>query len=64
MEYEVKAKLVALEGVSKKTNKPYRLVKLVVDTELFGNVEIMLDTHHDRSGIVLDMLARACERKE
>lgn len=63
MEYNLNCKLVALEGESKKTGKPYRLLKLVVDTEFYGPVEILLDTRHDRAGIVLDMLSRECEHK-
>lgn len=54
---DLNAKLMVAEGTSK-AGKKYRLTKLVVDTELYGEVEILLDTRHDRAGIVLDMLAK------
>lgn len=52
------ANLVRIEGVSKKTNKPYKMYKLTIDTEEFGEVDIVLDTRTDRAGIVLAMLDR------
>lgn len=51
------AHLVRVEGVSKKTGKPFSMLKLRVESG-FGDVDIMLDTVRDRSGIVLDMVAR------
>lgn len=52
------ANLVRIEGVSKKTNKPYKMYKLTIDTEEFGEVDITLDTRTNRAGIVLAMLDR------
>ena len=54
---DLNTKLVIAEGTSK-AGKAYKLTKLVVNTELYGEVEIILDTRHDRAGIILDMLAR------
>lgn len=54
---DLNARLVVTEGTSK-AGKRYKLTKLMVNTELYGDVEILLDTHHDRAGIILDMLAR------
>lgn len=54
---DLNAKLVIAEGTSK-AGKTYKLTKLVVNTELYGEVEILLDTRHDRAGIILDMLAK------
>lgn len=64
MEYEMMATLKVKEGVSTKTNKPYRMTMLVVHTEEYGDVEILLNTRTDRAGIVLDMVARNHEKNE
>lgn len=55
---DLNAKLVVVEGTSAKSGKQYRMTKLKIETELYGEVEIVLDTRHDRAGIVLDMIAR------
>lgn len=55
--------VVKKEGVSAKTNKPYKMYVLVVETEQFGDVEIVLDTRTSRAGIVLSLLEDN-ERKE
>lgn len=55
---EFTCELVVREGVSKRTDKPYRMLILRVDADDCGPVEIMLDTFRDRAGIVLDMLSR------
>lgn len=52
----VNAEIVRREGVSKKTNKLYTMTFLCVHTELYGDVEILLDTRKDRAGIILDLL--------
>lgn len=49
--------LVVKEGIGKKSGKPYRMTILRVLTD-FGVVDVVLDTIRDRSGIVLDMVAR------
>lgn len=49
--------VVKKEGVSAKTGKPYKMYVLVVETEQFGDVEIVLDTRASRAGIVLSLLA-------
>lgn len=54
---DLNARLVVAEGTSK-NGKEYRLTKVIINTELYGEVEILLDTRHDRAGIILDMLAR------
>jgi hypothetical protein len=46
------------KGVSKKTNKEYRMTVLVISTEEFGDLEVVLDTRNDRAGILLDTIAR------
>lgn len=51
------ARLVRVEGVSKRTGKPYSMLKLRVYTD-FGKVDFVLDTARDRNGIILDMVAR------
>lgn len=50
--------LKEVRGVSKKTGKPYTMKKIVVHTEMYGDVEILLDTRADRAGIVLDMIRK------
>lgn len=50
--------LVVKKGVSKKTNKAYRMTTLVINTTEFGDLEIVLDTRNDRTGILLDTIAR------
>lgn len=54
---ELPCELIVREGVSKKTNKPYRMTILRVYTE-YGEYDVVLDTRTDRAGIVLDMIAR------
>lgn len=49
--------LVVREGIGKNSGKPYRMTILRVLTD-FGVVDVVLDTIRDRSGIVLDMVAR------
>lgn len=46
------------EGISKKTGKEYRMLILSVHTKEFGDLEIVLDTKNDRTGILLDTIAR------
>lgn len=53
----IEAQLVIKEGVSKKTNKPYRMTFIRVYTGVFGDVDVLLDTNKDRAGILLDLLA-------
>lgn len=53
----IDAELVVKEGVSKKTGNSYRMTFLVVHTEIYGDVEILLDTKNDRAGILLDLFA-------
>lgn len=55
---EFTCELVVREGVSSRTQKPYRMLLLKVDADEYGPVEILLDTFKDRAGIVLDMLSR------
>lgn len=50
--------LVVKTGVSKKTNKAYRMAVLVIHTTEFGDLEVTLDTRSDRTGILLDTIAR------
>lgn len=57
-EIGVDADIVVKEGVSKKTGNPFIMTYLVVHTEIYGDVEILLDTRTDRAGIVLDLLAK------
>lgn len=52
----VNAEICVKEGESKKTGKHYKMTVLVVHTEIYGDVEILLDTRKDRAGIVLDLL--------
>lgn len=54
----VNAEICVKEGVSKKTDKPYCMTFLVIHTEMYGDVEILLDTKKDRAGIVLDLLVK------
>lgn len=49
--------IIVREGISSKTNKPYKLYVLVIHTEVYGDVEIVLDTYKSRAGIILSMLA-------
>lgn len=49
--------LVVREGTGKATGKPYRMIILRVLTN-FGLCDIVLDTRNDRTGIVLDIVAR------
>lgn len=49
--------VVKKEGISKKTGKPYEMYVLVVETEKFGDVEIVLDNRTSRAGIILSLLA-------
>lgn len=51
--------VVVREGVSTKTNKPYKMYVLIIHTGVYGDVEIVLDTYKSRAGIVLSMLADA-----
>lgn len=53
--------VVAKQGISSKTGKPYFFKVLRVDTGEYGEVEIPLDTKTDRGGIVLDLITK---RKE
>lgn len=55
--------VVKKEGISAKTYKPYKMYVLVVETEQFGDVEIVLDSRTSRAGIILSLLADN-ERKE
>lgn len=52
----VNAEISVRQGVSKKTGKPYSMTFIVVHTEIYGDVEVLLDTKKDRAGIVLDLL--------
>lgn len=52
------AKLVECNGTSAKTGKPFTLYKVVIDTGVFGEVEILLDTRKDKAGIVLETIAK------
>lgn len=52
----VNAEVCVKEGVSKKTGAPYSMTFLVIHTEIYGDVEFLLDTKKDRAGIVLDLL--------
>lgn len=54
----VKAEICVKEGISKISNQPYSMTFLVVHTEIYGDVEILLDTKKDRAGIVLDLLVK------
>lgn len=55
-EYICRVKVI--EGISKKTGKPYRFTKLEIDTEEYGTVDLDLDTRNTRAGFILDVLAR------
>lgn len=50
--------LVEKKGISKKTNKAYRMLALIIHTAEFGDLEIILDTRNDRTGILLDTITR------
>lgn len=52
----IKGEIRVKEGVSKKTNAPYKMTVLVIDTEIYGELEFLLDTRNDRKGIILDLL--------
>lgn len=52
----VNAEICVKEGVSQKTGKSYSMTFVVIHTEIYGDVEVLLDTKKDRAGIVLDLL--------
>lgn len=54
---DIVCSLVVKEGVSRKTNKDYRMVVLEIPTD-YGTVDVVLNTHNDKAGIVLDMMSR------
>lgn len=49
------------EGISRKTGKEYRMYVLVIETDEFGEIEVVLNTHTDRAGIILSTIY---DRKE
>lgn len=53
------AEVVVKEGVSKKTNNPYKMTFIRVHTEVFGDIEFLVDTNKDRAGIILNLLVNA-----
>lgn len=54
----VNADIEVREGTSKKSGKDYKMTFLVIHTDYYGDVEILLDTKNDRAGILLELLTR------
>lgn len=52
----VEAEVRLCRGISKKTQNPYQMTVLHVETELYGAVDVVLNGKTDRAGIILSLL--------
>ena len=51
----IEGEIIVKEGISKKTNAPYKMTYLSISTA-FGPVEILVDTKTDRAGVILSLM--------
>lgn len=49
------ATLIKRNGESKKTGKPYTMFLLRIHHPKYGDLDIVLDTYKDKTGIILSM---------